>query len=62
MLLDLLMERQATILLAELDPRQPHEMENRFELPARISWIYSGENENRFRIFVKQLRLAAILT
>jgi hypothetical protein len=62
MLLDLLLERQATILLAELDPRQPHEMENRFELPARISWIYSGENENRFRIFVKQLRLAAILT
>lgn len=61
MLLDLLRKRQARILLAELDPRQPHVMENRFELPARISWIYSGENENRFRIFVKQLRLAAVL-
>lgn len=61
MLLDLLMRRQATILLAELDPKLPHAMENRFELPARIAWIYSGEHENRFRIFVKQLRLAAIL-
>ncbi len=61
MLLDLLVERQATVLLAELDPTRTHEMENRFELPERIAWIYSGENENRFRIFVKQLRLAAVL-
>lgn len=61
MLLELLRERQATVLLAELDPGRPHEMENRFDTPERIAWIYSGENENRFRIFVKQLRLAAIL-
>ncbi|MCP9829310.1 hypothetical protein KBZ19_12520 [Synechococcus sp. L2F] len=61
MLLDLLTARQATVLLAELDPSRPHEMENRFEIPERIAWIYSGEYENRFRIFVRQLRLAAVL-
>lgn len=62
MLLDLLTERGAVVLLAEVDPSRPHEMENRFDIPERISWIYSGRNENRFRIWVKQLRLAAIMS
>lgn len=61
MLLDLLRERQATVLLAELDPGRAHEMANRFDTPKRIAWIYSSENKNNFRIHVKQLRLAAIL-
>lgn len=58
---DLLNEAGAEFLLAELDPAQPHEAENRFELPERIAWIYSQANQNRFRIYVKQLRLAALI-
>jgi hypothetical protein len=61
MLHDLLNEAGAEFLLAELDPSQPHEAENRFELPERIAWIYSQANQNRFRIYVKQLRLAALI-
>ena len=61
MLHDLLNEAGAEFLLAEIDPAEPHEAENRFELPERIAWIYSQANRNRFRIYVKQLRLAALL-
>lgn len=61
MLRYLLEQAGAHILLADLDPAHPHEAENRFELPERIAWIYSSANENRFRIKVKQLRLAALI-
>lgn len=57
----LLVQAGAQVLLAELDPAQPHWVENRFELPERIAWIYSAANENRGRIRVKQLRLAALI-
>lgn len=61
MLHDLLNAAGAEFLLAELNPSQPHEAENRFKLPERIAWIYSQANQNRFRIYVKQLRLAALI-
>jgi hypothetical protein len=57
----LLEERGARILLAELNRATPHEAENRLEPPRRISWMYGQANRNNFRIFVKQLRLAALL-
>jgi len=57
----LLRDAGADILLAELNPVQPHQAENRFDLPERIAWIYSAANENCFRIKVKQLRLAALM-
>ena len=51
----------ADVLLADLDPSNPHRAENRFELPDRIGWLYTKDNANLFRIHVRQLRLAAIL-
>jgi hypothetical protein len=61
MLHDLLNESAAEFLLVEIDPAQPHQAENRFDVPERIAWIYSQANQNRFRIHVKQLRLAALI-
>lgn len=57
----LLEERGAQILLAELNRATPHEAENRLTPPPRIAWMYGQANRNNFRIFVKQLRLAALL-
>ena len=57
----LLEERGAEILLAEMDPTQPHRAENRFALPARIAFLYGDEGKNRFRIRTRSLRLAALL-
>jgi hypothetical protein len=61
MLHELLQERGATTLQAQLDSNSPHVSQNRYDIPERIAWIYSGENKNRFRIFVRQLRLAALI-
>lgn len=61
MLHELLQQRGASILLAELDPNHPHVAQNRFETPERIAWIYGPENQNIFRIWTKQLRLAAVM-
>lgn len=57
----LLHERGASILISNLDPGAPYVAENRYQTPERIAWIYSGEDENRFRIWNRQLRLAALL-
>ncbi len=57
----LLVERGARILLAELNRAEPHEAENRLTPPPRIAWMYGQANRNNFRIYVKQLHLAALL-
>ncbi|MFN7229662.1 MAG: hypothetical protein ACK5UG_11455 [Synechococcaceae cyanobacterium] len=57
----LLKDAGAQFLLVEIDPAEPHWAANRFELPDRIAWIYSAEHQNRFRIHVRQLRLAALI-
>ncbi|MCT0212427.1 MULTISPECIES: hypothetical protein [unclassified Synechococcus] len=58
---ELLQERQAKVHLADLKRSEAHVVANRFGLPERISWMYGPENENNFRVWVRQLRLAACL-
>lgn len=58
----MLTDRQATILISQIDPAAPVVAENRYRVPDRIAWLYSGETENRFRIRNRQLRLAALLS
>ncbi|WP_411872044.1 hypothetical protein [Vulcanococcus limneticus] len=55
----LLVERGARILLADITKAQCHSVANRFQVPGRIAWIYGAEQNNRFRVHVQQLRLAA---
>lgn len=59
LLRQLLEEQGARILLD--DQGQVHAVENRLELPQGIAWMYGAANENRFRVKVKTLRLAAVL-
>lgn len=59
LLRQLLLERKAQIILD--DQGQVHVVSNRLGVPSRIAWMYSEANQNRFRIHVKQLRLAAVL-
>ena len=61
MLKQLLLSMNAKILIEDLDPSNPHQAENRFTTPERIAWMYSQANANRFRIFTRQLRLAALI-
>ena len=58
---ELLLEAGAEILLAELDRQTPHKAQNRFTCPQRIAWMYGEATCNIFRIWTKQLRLAAVL-
>ena len=59
LLRQLLKERGAQVLLD--DQGQVHEVENRLDVHPRIAWMYGGANANRFRIWVRSLRLAAVL-
>lgn len=61
MLHQLLEERGAVILLAELRRSEAHVAQNRFKTPEWIAWIYGAETNNIFRIWVRQLRLAALI-
>lgn len=58
----LLRQRQASLLITDLDPGAPHCSENRLGVPERIAWIYRAADKNQFRVFTKQLRLTALLT
>ncbi len=58
---ELLLAAGAEILLAELDRQNPHEAQNRFICPQRIAWMYGEATGNIFRIWTRQLRLAAVL-
>ena len=59
LLRELLQEHGAQILLD--DQGQAHEVANRLMVPQRIAWMYGVANENRFRVHVKTLRMAALL-
>ncbi len=59
LLWELLLEREATILLN--DRGEVHAMAKRLGVPPRISWMYGAADQNRFRLHVKQIRLAAAL-
>jgi len=55
----LLLERGARVLLD--DQGEVHEVENRLGVDPRIAWMYGDANKNRFRIWVRSMRLAAVL-
>ncbi len=59
LLRELLEELGNRILLD--DQGEMHQVANRLTIPQRIDWMYGASNENRFRIHVKTLRLAALV-
>ena len=67
LLLQLLEARGARLVISRTTPRERHERGNRFTLPPRLQGVYGqpagpdGPKTNHYRIYNRQLQLAAVL-